>query len=174
MDPDRAQWHIDSPHEAPEHRPAHAVNVLLALADISLEAGPTEVARGTHRLTNHHRAPELLPHRDDLLYQTEREITPGLLQRVAADGSEALVGREGPQAMRAGDCLVFDDRILHRGLANRSDAERWVAYFSCERAGQDSNAARALQVHLRVTIVCTYTHLHRHATEGGARRGHTL
>ena len=34
------------------------------------------------------------------------------------------------QAMAAGDCLIFDDRILHRGLANGSQQERWVAYFS--------------------------------------------
>ena len=32
--------------------------------------------------------------------------------------------------MAAGDCLIFDDRILHRGLANGSQQERWVAYFS--------------------------------------------
>ena len=38
------QWHIDSPHESDEHLPAHAVNVLLALEDVPLAAGPTEVA----------------------------------------------------------------------------------------------------------------------------------
>jgi hypothetical protein len=32
--------------------------------------------------------------------------------------------------MAAGDFLMFDDRILHRGLANDSEQERWVAYFS--------------------------------------------
>jgi ectoine hydroxylase-related dioxygenase (phytanoyl-CoA dioxygenase family) len=37
------------------------------------------------------------------------------------------------QAMSAGDCLIFDDRILHRGLANASEQERWVAYFSYMR-----------------------------------------
>jgi hypothetical protein len=35
--------------------------------------------------------------------------------------------------MSAGDCLIFDDRILHRGLANASEQERWVAYFSYRR-----------------------------------------
>lgn len=43
------QWHIDSPHEDAEHRPAHAVNVLVALTDIPLSMGPTQVAPGTHR-----------------------------------------------------------------------------------------------------------------------------
>ena len=36
-------------------------------------------------------------------------------------------------ALQAGDCLVFDDRALHRGLANCSAAERWVVYFSYAR-----------------------------------------
>jgi hypothetical protein len=120
------QWHIDSPHEAAEDRPAHAVNVLLALADIPLAAGPTEVARGTHVLTNHLQRPWL--DRDSLLYQSTTEVTPAVLRHNGQDGSAA----EHPdvQAMAAGDCLIFDDRILHRGLANASERERWLAYFS--------------------------------------------
>ena len=74
------QWHIDSPHEAAEPRPAHAVNVMVALADIPLAAGPTEVARGTHQHTNHLRYPWL--DRDTLLYQSETErVTPAMLQQ---------------------------------------------------------------------------------------------
>lgn len=120
------QWHIDSPHESAEARPAHAVNVLLALADIPLAAGPTEVARGTHLLTNHLQRPWL--DRDNLLYQSETEITPAILRQTRQDVDEP----EQPdvQAMAAGDVLMFDDRILHRGLANGSGHERWVAYFS--------------------------------------------
>jgi hypothetical protein len=121
------QWHIDSPHEAVEHRPAHAVNVLLALADIPLAAGPTEVARGTHLATNHLASPWL--DRDDLLYQTDTEITPAALRR-AGETPDARTTESVVQAMSAGDCLIFDDRILHRGLANGSERERWVAYFS--------------------------------------------
>lgn len=120
------QWHIDSPHEAVEARPAHAVNVLLALSDIPLAAGPTEVARGTHRLTNHLQHPGL--DRDDLLYQSSNEITPAMLRPAGPTELEAT--QSAAQAMAAGDCLLFDDRILHRGLANASPNERWVAYFS--------------------------------------------
>jgi hypothetical protein len=120
------QWHIDSPHEAAELRPAHAVNVLLALADIPLAAGPTEVARGTHRLTNHLQRRRL--DRDDLLYQSSNEITPAMLRQAELADFEAT--QPAAQAMTAGDCLMFDDRILHRGLANASPNERWVAYFS--------------------------------------------
>jgi hypothetical protein len=120
------QWHIDSPHEAAEDRPAHAVNVLLALADIPLAAGPTEVARGTHLLTNHLRRPWL--DRDSLLYQTATEVTPAILRQ---DGQDSGASEQPTvQPMAAGDFLMFDDRILHRGLANDSGQERWVAYFS--------------------------------------------
>ena len=135
------QWHIDSPHEAAEARPAHAVNVLLALADVPLAAGPTEVARGTHLLTNHLARPWL--NRDDLLYQTATEITPAVLRRTAlaevADEEHSDKGVECPevQPMAAGDCLIFDDRILHRGLANTSERERWLAYFSYVRPRPD-------------------------------------
>ena len=133
------QWHIDSPHEAPESLPAHAVNVLLALADIPLAAGPTEVALGTHQLSNHLASPWL--DRDDLLYQSESEITPAALRRAGqAQGTEVM--QPAVQAMAAGDCLIFDDRILHRGLANSSGQERWLAYFSYlrPRPGMDATA----------------------------------
>jgi hypothetical protein len=121
------QWHIDSPHEAPEHRAAHAVNVLIAMADIPLAAGPTEVARGTHRLTNHLQRPWL--DRDSLLYQSDTEkVTPASLLRPGQ--MEEAPAQPVARAMAAGDGLIFDDRILHRGLANASQQERWVAYFS--------------------------------------------
>jgi hypothetical protein len=121
------QWHIDSPHEAAEHRAAHAVNVLVALADIPLAAGPTEVAPGTHLLTNHLQRPWL--DRDSLLYQSETEqVTPATLLQTAEVTGTAT--QPVAQAMAAGDGLLFDDRILHRGLANASQQERWVAYFS--------------------------------------------
>jgi len=121
------QWHIDSPHEAAEARPAHAVNVLLALADIPLVAGPTEVARGTHLKTNHLARPWL--DRDTLLYQSEIEVTPASLDG-AEPKAQTAPALPAVQPMAAGDCLIFDDRILHRGLANNSRHERWVAYFS--------------------------------------------
>jgi ectoine hydroxylase-related dioxygenase (phytanoyl-CoA dioxygenase family) len=116
------QWHIDSPHEGPDFRPAHALNVMLALADIPLAAGPTQLAPGTHRLSNHLARPGL--DHDDLVYQTAREITPADI--LGNPGYEAPL----PEPMAAGDVLFFDDRLLHRGLGNSSASERWVAYFA--------------------------------------------
>ncbi|MDX1500609.1 MAG: phytanoyl-CoA dioxygenase family protein [Woeseiaceae bacterium] len=125
-------WHIDSPHLAGEHLPPHALNVLVALHDIPLEMGPTECARGSHRLTNHLRNSSLV--RNELIYQTER-TSPALL--VAAT-DEPLPPRS-VEPMAAGSCLVFDDRLLHRGLANRSAQTRHVAYFSYRRNGYGEN-----------------------------------
>jgi len=59
------EWHIDSPHESADHLPAHALNVLVALQDVSMAMGPTEIARGS--LTNHLQNASLA--RDELIYQ---------------------------------------------------------------------------------------------------------
>jgi hypothetical protein len=125
-------WHTDSPHESSTHLPAHALNVLVALQDLPLEMGPTECARGSHFLTNHQANPSLVV--EELIYQH------------AGTSPELLVGDTGcavpeacASAMPAGSCLVFDDRLLHRGLANRSPDTRYVAYFSYRRKGYSTN-----------------------------------
>jgi hypothetical protein len=125
-------WHIDSPHEAREHRPPHAVNVLLALHDIPLEMGPTELARGSHRLTNHLSNPSLV--RDEMVYQHEATSPEGLVE-----GTGEAVPECWKSDLTRGTCLVFDDRILHRGLANLSESPRHVAYFSYRRKGYGEN-----------------------------------
>lgn len=125
-------WHIDSPHEAPEHRPAHAMNVLLALHDTPMVMGPTECARGSHVLTNHLRNPLLV--REELIYQ-HAGTSPESLVR----GTPSRVPESFADSMAAGSCLVFDDRLLHRGLANRSDTVRHVAYFSYRKKGYCAN-----------------------------------
>ena len=125
-------WHIDSPHEAPEHRPPHAMNVLLALHDTPMAMGPTECARGSHFLTNHLSNPLLV--RDQLIYQ-HAGTSPAAL----VSGTPSRVPESFADSMAAGSCLVFDDRLLHRGLANRSDTVRHVAYFSYRKQGYCSN-----------------------------------
>lgn len=125
-------WHIDSPHEVPEHRPAHAMNVLLALHDTPLAMGPTECARGSHVLTNHLNNPLLV--RDELIYQHAGTSPESLVK-----GTRSRVPESFADALAAGSCLVFDDRLLHRGLANRSDTMRHVAYFSYRKKGYCAN-----------------------------------
>ena len=133
-DPDTPaqEWHIDSPHESAEHLRPHAVNVLVALQDVSLDMGPTEIAVGSHKLTNH--LANTLLVRDELVYQY---ATTGPEQLV--EGTEATVPDRYVPEMPAGSFVVFDDRLMHRGLANRSVEKRYMAYFSYRKAGYTEN-----------------------------------
>lgn len=125
-------WHTDSPHTAANHRDAHAINVLLALHDVPLEMGPTECARGSHVLTNHLSNSSLLI--DELIYQHASTSPETLVQ-----GTNHQVPEACTSSMASGSWLLFDDRLLHRGLANRSDSTRHVAYFSYRKQGYSEN-----------------------------------
>ena len=125
-------WHIDSPHVAQEHRAAHALNVIVALHDITMDLGPTECARGSHILTNHLSNSSLVP--DELIYQHPDTSPESLVKDTGSPPPECCVSE-----LAAGSCLVFDDRILHRGLANRSNSTRYVAYFSYRQNGYSEN-----------------------------------
>ena len=125
-------WHTDSPHVAAEHIAPHALNVLVALHDIPLEMGPTEFARGSHFLTNHLSNPSL--ERDELIYQ-HAHTSPEWLVKDTQDPVPESCASE----LAAGSCVVFDDRLLHRGLANRSDSTRHMFYFSYRQKGYSEN-----------------------------------
>lgn len=121
-------WHIDSPHVDAEHLGPHALNAMVALHDIPMDMGPTEIAVASHVLTNHLKNPTLV--HDQLVYQ-HADTSPELLVERTGAGAPA----RWASALAAGSCLLFDDRIMHRGLANRSAATRYVAYFSYCRKG---------------------------------------
>lgn len=125
-------WHTDSPHESAEHRAAHALNVMVALHHVPMIMGPTECARGSHFLTNHLSNPSLVL--DELIYQ-HAGTSPQLL----VAGTQHPVPESSATEMTSGTCLVFDDRLLHRGLANRSEKTRHVAYFAYRRKGYVTN-----------------------------------
>ena len=38
-----------------------------------------------------------------------------------------------------GSFVAFDDRVMHRGLANRSDRKRYLGYFSYRKKGYAEN-----------------------------------
>ena len=125
-------WHIDSPHVSADHLPPHALNVMVALHDTPLAMGPTELARGSHRLTNHLRNAALV--RDELVYQHEATVPEKLVTN-----TEKAVPEGISCALAAGSCLIFDDRMLHRGLGNTSDSRRSMVYFSYRQAGYREN-----------------------------------
>ena len=125
-------WHIDSPHVSADHLPPHALNVMVALHDTPLAMGPTELARGSHRLTNHLQNPALVS--DELVYQHETTVPEQLVAN-----TEQAVPEGFSSALAAGSCLIFDDRMLHRGLGNTSDSRRSMVYFSYRQAGYREN-----------------------------------
>jgi len=86
-------WHADAPQLFHVPLPPHALNVFVPLADVDLDAGPTEFRPGSH------------------------------LAGSESEDSVALCSR-------AGDVIVYDYRVWHRGLANCSDAPRRVMYFT--------------------------------------------
>jgi len=121
------EWHIDSPHASAKHLPAHMVNVFVTFEDVSMAMGPTEFAVGSHRHTNHLSNPALVV--DNLLYQSSG-MSPEMLRTYSSAYSSAF---------GAGDCLIFDDRMMHRGLANASEKTRHVVYFSYRKKGYREN-----------------------------------
>ena len=125
-------WHIDSPHASADHLPPHALNVMVALHNTPLAMGPTELARGSHRLTNHLQNPALVS--DELVYQHEATMPEQLVTNTEKAVPEGICS-----ALAAGSCLIFDDRMLHRGLGNTSDSRRSMVYFSYRQAGYREN-----------------------------------
>ena len=125
-------WHIDSPHVSANHLPAHALNVMIALHDMPVTMGPTEIARGSHRLTNHLQNSALVS--NELVYQHETTMPEQLVANTQESVPEGV-----SSALSAGSCLIFDDRILHRGLGNTSNSRRSMVYFSYRQAGYSEN-----------------------------------
>lgn len=115
-------WHADSLHMYPEHCPPNLINCLVALHDIPLEMGPTELSPGSHVKTNHYR--DEVKQGKDIVYQSP-------LNTLASIGAEEL-GTHCTELSR-GSVLIFDDRILHRGLANHHTSSRYVGYLSYRR-----------------------------------------
>jgi len=126
------EWHIDSPHIVREHLPVHALHVLVALVDIPLEMGPTEFARGSHVLTNHLSATSLMS--DEMVYQHSGTNPESLVS-----GTEHPIPERVKSAISAGSCIVFDERVLHRGNANITDKHRHVAYFAYHKKGFEAD-----------------------------------
>mmetsp|Transcript_24192 Transcript_24192/g.34665 ORF Transcript_24192/g.34665 Transcript_24192/m.34665 type:complete len:332 (-) Transcript_24192:166-1161(-) len=90
-------WHADGGHlTLGRHLPCHCLNVFLPLVDITEELGPTELRPGSHYLT--------------------RNLAPMML---AAKARKELRSPCLP-LLSAGDALIFDYRILHRGKENMS------------------------------------------------------
>lgn len=91
-------WHADGGHvNLQKHLPCHCLNVFIALHHVpTIDWGPTQLRPGTQVHT--------------------RNMGPLLL---AAHCRKELQPPVAP-LLKAGDALVFDYRLLHRGLANNT------------------------------------------------------
>ena len=116
-------WHADSLHEERSHRPANVLNVLVATDSIPVQKGPTEFIPGSHIMTNHYTNKNI---DSNIVYQNEKN-TP---ESIGMSSGSAFT-----MALPARSAVIFDDRILHRGLGNMSIEDRDVAYFSYKRSG---------------------------------------
>ena len=96
-------WHSDGGHvDLQQHRLCHVLNVFLPLVDVPLKMGPTEFRPGSQFLT--------------------RNLTRMML---LAKARKTLRSPVVP-VPKAGDAVIFDYRVLHRGQANRSERNRTV------------------------------------------------
>jgi Phytanoyl-CoA dioxygenase (PhyH) len=88
-------WHADGSHvDLDTHWPCHCLNIFVPLTDVTEINGPTQLRPGSHWYT--------------------RRLAPLWL---AAKARRTLRPCVAP-TLTLGDCLVFDYRLLHRGLAN--------------------------------------------------------
>jgi len=121
------QWHIDSPHEGggAEGR---------TRCECAGGAGRHPAGGRPDRGGARH-APADEPSAAPVAGPRQPPVSVRVGKSHASDAASTRAGgRHRDPTCRAGDgggdCLIFDDRILHRGLANGSQQERWVAYFS--------------------------------------------
>jgi Phytanoyl-CoA dioxygenase (PhyH) len=94
-------WHSDGSHMSlHEHLPCHCLNIFIPLVDLSLELGPTELRPHSHTYTRNLA-------KEWLLAKARKTLRPTVAP-----------------CLERSDCLIFDYRLLHRGLAHTSPIEQ--------------------------------------------------
>jgi cysteine desulfurase family protein (TIGR01976 family) len=117
-------WHADGSHLFPDsqiYNPAHCVNVFVPLCDITTTNGPTEFCLGTQRATNS-------VDQDGIVWQDE-----GHKDAIGFSDEPTLLTYE------RGTALIFDYRVLHRGLNHAGLERRPMLYFTYARTWFSDN-----------------------------------
>mmetsp|Transcript_17376 Transcript_17376/g.34864 ORF Transcript_17376/g.34864 Transcript_17376/m.34864 type:complete len:302 (+) Transcript_17376:265-1170(+) len=106
-------WHADGGHiNLQSHEPCHCFNVFIPLVDVSLPLGPTELRPGSHKIT--------------------RNLAPMML----AAKARGTLRKPVMPLLRAGDALIFDYRVLHRGRANiTKESDRPILVMTFAKSG---------------------------------------
>jgi Phytanoyl-CoA dioxygenase (PhyH) len=111
-------WHSDGVHVGPALslgrtnetvHPSHALCVFVPLLTLTNETGGTEFWAGSHKY-------------DTLLSKKGEQALPG--------GTIGIV--------QQGDAIVYDYRVVHRGMANTSGIARPIAYYLYAKEGYES------------------------------------
>lgn len=103
-------WHADGGHvNLHEHLPCHVFNAFIPLSSITMTMGPTQIRPGSHVYT--------------------RNLAPMLLVAKARKNLRTPVA----PLLDKGDALVFDYRVLHRGLANTSLRNRTILVLTLSK-----------------------------------------
>jgi ectoine hydroxylase-related dioxygenase (phytanoyl-CoA dioxygenase family) len=118
---DEQYWHSDGVHVGPAlsirrtrttetaASPPHALCVFVPLLPLTAETGGTEFWAGSHKY-------------DRLLQKKGEQALPG--------GTVGIV--------TLGSAVVYDYRVVHRGMANTSSSARPIAYFLYAAKGHES------------------------------------
>ena len=116
-------WHADGPHlfEGEATLPAHALTCFVPLVDLTLDNGATEFAIGSH--VHGHEHP---------IHVGDGDLGEASGADATVAGGEANASPPPSQTTtilaRAGDAIVFDYRLWHRGTPNCSDVDRQLLY----------------------------------------------
>lgn len=93
-------WHSDGGHMSlSQHLPCHCLNIFIPLTDLRPELGPTELRPHSHTYT--------------------RDLAKLML---LAKARKTLRPPVAP-CLQKSDCLLFDYRLLHRGLAHTTSSQ---------------------------------------------------
>jgi len=95
-------WHQDGPHlDYRKHQPCHSLNVFVPLVDVDRANGGTEMVPTTH-----------------------------ILGQSGFDGEPGSQIKPVVVLPKAGEAILFDYRLKHRGLANNGSEPRPVVYLT--------------------------------------------
>ena len=112
--------------------PVHCITVFVPLVDLCDENGPTEFFPTTHRCSAGRRQAAMAQLRSEHSHSHSRSPNQAADEAGSERGERA--GIEGLTFnAAAGSAILFDYRILHRGLGNGSPADRPMLYFTYGR-----------------------------------------
>ncbi len=105
-------WHQDLAYLIPEEAgETLVVNVWLPLVRATVESGCMQLIRGSHRF--------------NLIDHNYQDPTPGHTGGKGISDMELPPGDIFTAELDGGDVLLTSERVVHRGLPNRSDIVRW-------------------------------------------------